>query len=115
MAAAKIPMTTVQSSNIHAVGYDGPTRTLAVHFRSGDIWHFPGVEPDLAQRFIGAESKGKFFYANIKGKFSTALKMTGECPACGDRGWIGDECADCGTQRYVREDDRSVERPRAAR
>lgn len=104
MPAEKIPLTEVSSSNIAAYGYDLARKWLDVQFVSGDIWRYPGVSFDLAERFSEAESKGKFFYANIKGKFTDAMKMTGPCPACGDKGWIGDACTDCGTQRYIREE-----------
>jgi len=115
MPAEKIPMTTVTSSNIHAIGYDASRMTLAVHFRNGAIWHYPGAWQALYDGFARAESIGKFFNTHIKGKFTGAEKMTGTCPACGDIGWIGDTCADCGCQRYVRDerDGRTAyERPR---
>lgn len=102
--ADKIAMTPCESSNIAGFGYDLERHTLAVQFKSGDVWHYPGVSYDLAERFSEAASKGKFYYANIKGKFEAAEKMTGKCPACGDIGWIGEPCSDCGTQRYVREE-----------
>lgn len=104
MVAEKIPMTPVKSSNIAEFGYSVERQTLAVKFGSGDVWHYPGVPFDLAEKFSEAESKGKFYYQNIKGKFEAAEKMTGKCPACRDIGWIGEKCEDCGTQRYVRED-----------
>jgi hypothetical protein len=112
MSAPKIPTTEIQSSNLHAIGFDEPTKTLAVHFRNGAIWHYPGASPELWKRFDAAESKGKFFNDYIKGKFTDAQKMTGSCPACRDIGWIGDECLDCGAQRYV-VDDRREERAKA--
>lgn len=99
----KIPLTPVESTAMHAAGYDPDTLTLAIQFKSGEIWHYPGVRPEIAKRFEAAESKGLFFVGNIKGKYLGAEKMTGPCPACGDRGWIGDVCTDCGTQHYVRE------------
>jgi hypothetical protein len=106
-------MTEVTSSNLHAIGFDETTKTIAVHFKNGSIWHYPGANPALWDRFVAAESKGKFFNSSIKGKFVEAEMMTGECPACGDIGWIGDPCLDCGTQRYVRKErDGSSPRPR---
>lgn len=100
----KIAMTPCTSSNIIGFGYDLTRHTLAIEFKSGDIWHYPGVPYDLAEQFSEAESKGKFYVANIKGKFEAAAKMTGKCPACNDKGWIGEACKDCGSQRYVREE-----------
>lgn len=102
--AEKIPLEPVESSNLAAYGYNVETQTLAVQFKSsGDIMHYDAVPLDLALQFGRAESKGKFYAVSIRGKF-TSNKMTGPCPACGDRGWIGEACTDCGTQRYVREE-----------
>jgi hypothetical protein len=102
MLATKIPVTPVKSSNIHAIGYDPETQTLAVHFKSGAIWHFAGVRPDLAAALRAAPSKGKLFVEQIRGRF-TSEKMSGSCAACGDVGFIGDPCLDCSTQRYARD------------
>jgi hypothetical protein len=37
----------VVSTNVLAVGYDLPTRTLRVRFRSGGTYDYYGVDPDL--------------------------------------------------------------------
>jgi hypothetical protein len=102
--AEKVPLEPVESSNLAAYGYDAARRWLDVQFKSsGDIMRYTDVPLELAQEFGAAGSKGKFYASRVRGQF-TADKMTGPCPACGDRGWVGDECTDCGTQRYIREE-----------
>lgn len=93
------------SSNIAAYGYDAEKRVLAIRFKSGDLWHYAGISIDLAEQLSVAESKGKFFYANLKGKFS-AEKMTGLCPGCGAKGRVGVQCDDCGNALVEKEDRR---------
>lgn len=99
----KIPIEPVDSSNLSGYGYNAGTHQLDIAFKSGDIWRYAGVPETLALEFANAESKGKFFNAHVRGKFSPD-KMTGPCPACGDKGWIGEVCTDCGTQHYIREE-----------
>lgn len=67
----------VESSQIFAIGYDQITRTLAIQFVShaggqrnaGSIYTYSNVPLETAIAFTQAESIGKFFGANIKGKF----------------------------------------------
>lgn len=63
-----IPMTTVVSNQIAAIGYDAATSTLAVTFTRGPghIYHYPGVSRETYDAFMAAESKGAFFGQNIK-------------------------------------------------
>jgi hypothetical protein len=72
-AVPEIALTPVQSSQIHAVGYDAGSRTLRIQFKSaggpGSTYDYPGVPADKHADFLKAESVGKFFGAHIKGKF----------------------------------------------
>jgi hypothetical protein len=95
----EIPRGAVTSSNIMTVGFDADTDTLAVEFKSGHIYHHSGVPSELVERFLNADSKGRFYADNVRGKFKSEL-MTGVCPACHDIGWVGTECGDCGTKKY---------------
>lgn len=95
----KIPLEEVTSSNISAAGYDPTKRIMAVQFKSGLIIHYAEVPLETVTAFYIAESKGKFYSSTIRSKFP-AEAMTGPCPACGDTGWIGDKCVDCGTADY---------------
>jgi hypothetical protein len=60
----------VKSSQIHSIGYDPDTKTLAVSFTrgSGAIYHYPDVDAELAESFRKAESIGNFFGQHIKSR-----------------------------------------------
>lgn len=63
-----IPMTAVVSNQIKAVGYDEPSKTLALTFSRGPghIYHYPNVEPKTHADMMAAESKGAYFGQYIK-------------------------------------------------
>ena len=100
--AEKIPLEAIVSSNLQAIGYNPEKRILAIQFKhGGDIYHYADVTPEKAAEFYGAESRGRYYALNIKGKLPGS-KMTGTCPQCGDRpGWVGDTCESCGTAAYA--------------
>lgn len=99
--ALKIPLEPVESSNIAAIGYDAARSILAVQFKGkGDIYHYAAVPVPVAQRLYGAPSIGRFYTDEIKGKF-TGQRMTGPCVKCGDTGWDGERCTDCGCADYA--------------
>lgn len=62
----EITMQDVTSSQIEAVGYDNATRTLAIRFKGGALYHYDGCEPETFEAFRGAESVGSYFYKHIK-------------------------------------------------
>jgi len=59
----------VKSSNINAIGYDEGKGVLEVWFKNRRAYVFFNVKKQTYEDFLKAESKGKFFYANIRGKF----------------------------------------------
>lgn len=65
-----IELTPVESSQIHAIGYDEAQRKLAVQFKGktgpGSLYHYDNVPPELHQEFMAADSKGRFFKEKIK-------------------------------------------------
>ncbi len=69
-----IPLTPVQSSQIHAIGHDAATQTLAIQFKAkagpGSVYHYAGVSADVHHAFATAPSIGVFFGSHIKGKFA---------------------------------------------
>ena len=62
-------MTTVQSSNLAGVDYDGQ-RTLVIAFRSGRIYEFVDVPLTIYEGLMHASSHGKYFHAQIKKRYS---------------------------------------------
>lgn len=61
-----------KSSQVERIGYDAEACALYVKFRSGGLYRYEGVDADLADRFLRAESHGKFLNAEIKGRFDYA-------------------------------------------
>lgn len=53
-------MQSVKSSNVKAVGYDEETKTLQVHFKSGGVYQYAGVQPEMYADLLAAESVGRF-------------------------------------------------------
>ena len=65
-----IPMFEVQSSNMKMIGYDPNSKTLRIVFKMQPVnYDYKGVWPELFAELMRSESKGKFFYTKIKGKF----------------------------------------------
>lgn len=67
----QITMDSVESSQIHSIGFDAETQTLAVRFKNKDgapagLYHYSNVDAALFAEFSSAESIGSFFYKNIK-------------------------------------------------
>jgi hypothetical protein len=58
-------LTTVESSMIHAVGYDSKTRTLEVVFNSGQTYVYEGVPPKVYKGLLAAGSKGSYMRNEI--------------------------------------------------
>lgn len=70
MTASNLPtMTGVKSSNLEAVGYDEPSRTMHVRFKNGGLYKYSDVAPHTHQAFVTADSVGKHFAKNIAGKY----------------------------------------------
>lgn len=57
----------VQSSNIQALGHDG--RRLFVRFQGGGLYSYEGVPRQMLDMALEHESVGKWFHANVKGKY----------------------------------------------
>ncbi|MBI3241559.1 MAG: KTSC domain-containing protein [Chloroflexi bacterium] len=51
-------LVTVDSSMIHAVGYDQQKRILEIIFNSGGTYQYFDVPPDVYEGLLKAESKG---------------------------------------------------------
>ena len=57
----------VVSSNIRKAGYDG--NDLLVEYYSGVQYRYKNVPKELYEKFLEADSKGRFMNSEIKGKF----------------------------------------------
>lgn len=58
-------LTVVESSMVHAVGYDAKTRTLEVVFNSGRTYCYEEVPPKVYKELMAAESKGSYMHSAI--------------------------------------------------
>lgn len=59
----------VSSSNLDEVYYDEDLRVLKVVFKSGAEYEYYGVGPSIYTDLMGADSKGSYFYHNIRNRF----------------------------------------------
>ena len=66
---ARVP---VQSSVIASVGYDEAAHALDIEFHSGAVWRYFDVPPEIHRALLDAESKGRFYNANIKHRFKSS-------------------------------------------
>ncbi len=57
---------TVESSAIHAIGYDPDLRVLEVIFNTGRIYQFTDVPPEQFDALRRAQSKGRYFSEHIR-------------------------------------------------
>ena len=58
-------MERVDSEALAEVGHHPQSRTLFVRFRSGELYAYLEVPTDVADAFLRAPSKGRFFQAEI--------------------------------------------------
>lgn len=61
--------TPVSSSNIAAIGHDEDSQILEVEFMNGSVYAYSGVPVGEFESFLTAESKGKYFHANIRDRY----------------------------------------------
>jgi hypothetical protein len=62
--------TAVTSSNIASVGYDEPSLTLEVTFKSGETYAYSRVPAAEHTALMAAESHGKYLNAYIKPRYA---------------------------------------------
>ena len=65
-------MQPVKSSNITHAGYENGV--MRVRFSNGTEYDYETVSPTTYADFLEADSQGKFFHREIKGKF-TSIKV----------------------------------------
>jgi hypothetical protein len=59
----------VKSSQIHSVGFDVEKGVLEVQFLTGDVYRYADVPAETYKAFIEAQSIGRYFGLQIRGKF----------------------------------------------
>ena len=64
-------LTTIKSSNLHALGYDPTTQVLRVQFKgvgdkAGKVFEYAGVPPTKFAEMQAAPSVGSFFASKIR-------------------------------------------------
>lgn len=57
----------VSSTDISSIGYEGTT--LHIRFHSGGLYAYYNVSPKVYSGLMNAGSKGRYFHANIKGRY----------------------------------------------
>ncbi|MGH6957800.1 MAG: KTSC domain-containing protein [Caulobacteraceae bacterium] len=62
-------METPDSSAIRAIRYDAERQRLVVRFIDGDEYAYVGVPGEVHRSFAEAESKGRFFAQQIRGRY----------------------------------------------
>lgn len=74
MPKCAIPMSACTSSQLREFGYDTANKQLAIRFtgKSGEktVYQYDDVPPEIFAGLQAAESKGKYFGANVKGQFA---------------------------------------------
>jgi len=61
-------MPAVQSSALKAIDYWPLEHQLVLRFASGELYAYDQAPEDLYLRFLAAESKGRFFQSEIRGR-----------------------------------------------
>ena len=61
----------VKSSNILRVRYDDKEKAMEVEFNNGGTYRYADVPKKLFEGMVQAPSAGKYFFAEIKGKFES--------------------------------------------
>ena len=64
-----IPRETVASKVIASVGYSKRRHTLEIEFLNGAIYRYLEVPPSVYRELIAADSKARYYDANVKGKY----------------------------------------------
>jgi hypothetical protein len=65
-----VERTPLDSRAIASAGYDEPSRTLELEWRSGRIYQYLDVPPGAYRFFLRAPSKGGFFSRMIDGRYA---------------------------------------------
>ena len=64
--------TPVTSTSLSEVGYDQSSQTLEITFREGHVYQYFNVPQPIYEGLMQAVSVGKFFNAEIRGRYPEA-------------------------------------------
>ena len=59
----------VDSTAIREIDYDADREKLVVRFVSGERYVYVGVPGEICRSFVEADSKGRFFQAEIRDRY----------------------------------------------
>lgn len=59
----------VESSQIASVGYDPEKSILEIEFKGGGVYQYFDVLPETHNALVGAQSVGRYFGMQVRGKF----------------------------------------------
>ncbi len=59
----------LDSKMLASVAYDPEKQTLYLRFRTGEVYRYFEFPAEDYQNFLNAESRGKYFLANIRDQF----------------------------------------------
>lgn len=65
----KIEMRPVTSSNVSKIGHDEDSKTLAVEFNDGSVYHYENVPKDVYDDILASKSVGKYIHSAVKGTY----------------------------------------------
>jgi hypothetical protein len=65
----KMERVPVSSSNLCSIGYEADSQVLEVEFNGGRLYQYSGVPGGEFDGLMSADSKGKYFNANIKNRY----------------------------------------------
>ena len=69
----------VKSSNVKEVGYDAETKVLEVKFKSGGVYQYAGVQPEMYADLLVAKSVGRFVSKVVRaGRRGLKIEEEGE-------------------------------------
>lgn len=69
-ATPPIARNAIVSTHLVSAGYDRAAQILEIEFRSGAVYRYVAVPPEIFADLMKAESKGRYFERNIRTKFA---------------------------------------------
>jgi len=63
----------VESTTLGSAGHDAQSTVLELHFRNGAVYQYFRVPRSIYCDLLRADSKGRYFHQNIRGKYPYQL------------------------------------------